>query len=182
MYVLICVCADNENVRQTTLREFRLLRTLKHENIVEMRDAFRRRGKLHLVFEFVDRVRPLATVFRWHLVRDIAIATNFGAKSPNDHHLLRWYSEMNWNIATSMSIFIAPMIRLHCPKNLVNFSSARNYEVTNFNFWDDRQKFAFYPEYLRIFCAILHQIFSVGRDIHADDDPDICFAQGMLLL
>ena len=55
----VCVCvwhADNEDVRHTTLRELRLLRSLKHENIVEMRDAFRRRGKLYLVFEFVDRV------------------------------------------------------------------------------------------------------------------------------
>ena len=55
--VLMCACADNEDVRHTTLRELRLLRSLKHENIVEMREAFRRRGKLFLVFEFVDRVR-----------------------------------------------------------------------------------------------------------------------------
>jgi len=55
--VCVCVFADNEDVRHTTLRELRLLRTLKHENIVEMRDFFRRRGKLCLVFEFVDRVR-----------------------------------------------------------------------------------------------------------------------------
>jgi len=51
-----CVYVDNDNVRHTTLRELRLLRSLKHENIVEMREAFRRRGKLYLVFEFVDRV------------------------------------------------------------------------------------------------------------------------------
>jgi len=57
----MCVDVDNEGVRDTTLRELRLLRCLKHENIVEMRDAFRRRGKLYLVFEFVDRVRlPLS--------------------------------------------------------------------------------------------------------------------------
>jgi len=54
---------DNEDVRHTTLRELRLLRTLKHENIVEMHDVFRRRGKLHLVFEFVDRVSSLAVLF-----------------------------------------------------------------------------------------------------------------------
>jgi len=57
--MMMCWCiADNESVRQTTLRELRLLRSLKHENIVEMREAFRRRGKLCLVFEFVDRVCP----------------------------------------------------------------------------------------------------------------------------
>jgi len=52
-------CSDNEDVRRTTLREMQLLRTLKHQNIVEMREAFRRRKKLYLVFEFVDRVSSL---------------------------------------------------------------------------------------------------------------------------
>ena len=28
---------------------------LKHENIVQLREAFRRQGKLYLVFEYVDR-------------------------------------------------------------------------------------------------------------------------------
>jgi cyclin-dependent kinase-like len=46
---------DNDDVKRTTLRELRLLRSLKQENIVEMREAFRRRGKLYLVFEYVDR-------------------------------------------------------------------------------------------------------------------------------
>jgi len=54
---------DNDEVRRTTLRELRLLRSLKHENIVEMHEAFRRRGKLYLVFEFVDRVSPFSHVF-----------------------------------------------------------------------------------------------------------------------
>ena len=57
----VCMpCTDNDDVRHTTLRELRLLRSLKHENIVEMREAFRRRGKLYLVFEFVDRVSPFS--------------------------------------------------------------------------------------------------------------------------
>ena len=51
-----CVILDNEDVKRTTLRELRLLRMLKQENIVDMREAFRRRGKLYLVFEYVDRV------------------------------------------------------------------------------------------------------------------------------
>merc|ERR1712076_54522 len=46
---------DNEDVKRTTLRELKLLRTLKQENIVELIEAFRRRGKLYLVFEYVDR-------------------------------------------------------------------------------------------------------------------------------
>ncbi|XP_038836043.1 cyclin-dependent kinase-like 5 isoform X2 [Salvelinus namaycush] len=32
-----------------------MLRTLKQENIVELKEAFRRRGKLYLVFEYVER-------------------------------------------------------------------------------------------------------------------------------
>ncbi|XP_022111377.1 cyclin-dependent kinase-like 5 isoform X2 [Acanthaster planci] len=46
---------DNEGVRRTTLRELKVLRQLKQENIVELREAFRRRGKLYLVFEYVER-------------------------------------------------------------------------------------------------------------------------------
>ncbi|OBS71201.1 hypothetical protein A6R68_00262 [Neotoma lepida] len=32
-----------------------MLRTLKQENIVELKEAFRRRGKLYLVFEYVEK-------------------------------------------------------------------------------------------------------------------------------
>ncbi|XP_071786349.1 uncharacterized protein [Asterias amurensis] len=46
---------DNEDVRRTTLRELKVLRQLKQENIVELKEAFRRRGKLYLVFEYVER-------------------------------------------------------------------------------------------------------------------------------
>ncbi|XP_064636167.1 cyclin-dependent kinase-like 5 isoform X3 [Lineus longissimus] len=46
---------ENEDVRRTTLRELKMLRALKQENIVELREAFRRRGKLYLVFEYVER-------------------------------------------------------------------------------------------------------------------------------
>ena len=49
--------AENDDVRRTTMRELQLLRMLKQENIVELREAFRRRGKLYLVFEYVERVR-----------------------------------------------------------------------------------------------------------------------------
>ena len=48
---------ENEDVRRTTLRELKMLRSLKQENIVDLREAFRRKGKLYLVFEYVERVR-----------------------------------------------------------------------------------------------------------------------------
>jgi cyclin-dependent kinase-like len=46
---------EDEQVRRTTMRELRVLRQLKHENIVNLVEAFRRRGKLYLVFEYVER-------------------------------------------------------------------------------------------------------------------------------
>ena len=42
-------------MRKTTLREVKILRMLNHKNVVSLREAFRRRGKLYLVFEYVDR-------------------------------------------------------------------------------------------------------------------------------
>lgn len=50
---------ENEEVKETTLRELKMLRTLKQDNIVELKEAFRRRGKLYLVFEYVERVSKI---------------------------------------------------------------------------------------------------------------------------
>ncbi|XP_051956223.1 cyclin-dependent kinase-like 5 isoform X4 [Xyrauchen texanus] len=46
---------ENEEVKETTMRELKMLRMLKQENIVELKEAFRRRGKLYLVFEYVEK-------------------------------------------------------------------------------------------------------------------------------
>ena len=46
---------DDESVHKITIREVKILRLLKHENIVQLREAFRRKGKLHLVFEYVEK-------------------------------------------------------------------------------------------------------------------------------
>ncbi|KAM7405915.1 hypothetical protein PAMP_000328 [Pampus punctatissimus] len=54
-YCLFNFCTENEEVKETTLRELKMLRTLKQDNIVELKEAFRRRGKLYLVFEYVER-------------------------------------------------------------------------------------------------------------------------------
>ena len=46
---------EDEVVKKTTNREIRMLKTLRHENIVIMKEAFKRKGKLYLVFEFVEK-------------------------------------------------------------------------------------------------------------------------------
>eukprot|EP00794_Sanderia_malayensis_P007546 gene7546-8383_t len=46
---------ENEEVKRTTLRELKVLRMLKQDNIVELKEAFRRRGRLYLVFEYVEK-------------------------------------------------------------------------------------------------------------------------------
>ena len=46
---------DDEIVRKTTLREVKVLRMLKQRNIVHLKEAFRRKGKLYLVFEYVEK-------------------------------------------------------------------------------------------------------------------------------
>jgi cyclin-dependent kinase-like len=46
---------EDEIVRKTTIREVKLLRLLRHENIVAMREAFRRKQRLYLVFEYVEK-------------------------------------------------------------------------------------------------------------------------------
>merc|ERR1719399_812337 len=46
---------EDEVVRKKSLREVKILRMLRHENIVELKEAFRRKGKLYLVFEFVEK-------------------------------------------------------------------------------------------------------------------------------
>jgi cyclin-dependent kinase-like len=47
--------ADDEMVRKTTLREVKILRMSKSPNIVKLIEAFRRKGKLYLVFEYVEK-------------------------------------------------------------------------------------------------------------------------------
>ena len=37
------------------MREVRMLRMLKYKNIVTLKEAFRRKGRLYLVFEYVEK-------------------------------------------------------------------------------------------------------------------------------
>ena len=42
-------------VRKTVLREIRVLKDFKHENIIKLLQVFRDKGKLYLVFEFMEK-------------------------------------------------------------------------------------------------------------------------------
>ncbi|CEM31993.1 unnamed protein product [Vitrella brassicaformis CCMP3155] len=46
---------EDDVVKKTTIREVKILRMLRQENIVELKEAFRRKGKLYLVFEYVEK-------------------------------------------------------------------------------------------------------------------------------
>lgn len=46
---------EDELVKKTMTRELRVLQMLKHDNIVEYKEAFKRKGNLFLVFEYVDK-------------------------------------------------------------------------------------------------------------------------------
>ena len=46
---------EDEAVKKTTLREVKILKMLKQDNIVQLKEAFKRKGKLYLVLEYVDK-------------------------------------------------------------------------------------------------------------------------------
>ncbi|PHJ19972.1 cyclin-dependent kinase family 5 protein [Cystoisospora suis] len=46
---------ESANVKKTIARELNALQILRHENIVWLKEAFRRKGKLHLVFEYIQK-------------------------------------------------------------------------------------------------------------------------------
>ncbi len=46
---------EDETIRKTMLREVKILRMLRHNNIVNLIEAFKRQAKLFLVFEYVDK-------------------------------------------------------------------------------------------------------------------------------
>lgn len=45
----------DEVIRKTSMREVKILKMTKHLNVVVLREAFRRKEKLYLVFEYMDR-------------------------------------------------------------------------------------------------------------------------------
>lgn len=46
---------DDEAVRKTAVREVKILKMLRHRSIVRLHEAFRRKGRLYLVFEYMPK-------------------------------------------------------------------------------------------------------------------------------
>lgn len=46
---------EDPHVRKTMMREIRVLKEYKHGNIVHLREVFREKGKLYLVFDYVEK-------------------------------------------------------------------------------------------------------------------------------
>lgn len=46
---------DDQVLHKTNLREVKILRMLRHNNIICLKEAFKRKAKLYLVFEFVEK-------------------------------------------------------------------------------------------------------------------------------
>jgi cyclin-dependent kinase-like len=46
---------DDEIVKKTTLREVKMLRNLKQENIVTLIECFKKSNRLYLVFEYLEK-------------------------------------------------------------------------------------------------------------------------------
>ena len=46
---------DDEIVQKSMVRELKVLKNLKHDNIVQLKDCFKKKGKLYLVFEYVEK-------------------------------------------------------------------------------------------------------------------------------
>ena len=46
---------DDPMIKKIAMREVKMLKHLKHPNLVNLIEVFRRKKKLHLVFEFCER-------------------------------------------------------------------------------------------------------------------------------
>lgn len=46
---------EDPHVRKTMMREIRILREHRHDNIVNLREYFREKGKLYLIFDYVQK-------------------------------------------------------------------------------------------------------------------------------
>ena len=46
---------SDQTIRKISLREAKILKIVEHPNIVHLKESFRRKEKLHLVFEYAEK-------------------------------------------------------------------------------------------------------------------------------
>jgi len=46
---------EDEEAKRFTQREVKILKSLSHDNVIQLKEVFRKKGVLHLVFEYVDK-------------------------------------------------------------------------------------------------------------------------------
>merc|ERR1712035_218463 len=46
---------NNRDIKRTIIREIKMLRQLQNfEHVVQLQDQYKRRGRIHLIFEYID--------------------------------------------------------------------------------------------------------------------------------
>ena len=93
---------DDEIAKKTIMREVRMLRMLKYPNIVTLKEAFKRKGRLYLVFEYVEK--NLLEVLEEN---SVGIDVSYSAKPD----------------LASVSIFLANMRRKFAPNEPTNYKN-----------------------------------------------------------
>eukprot|EP00796_Vickermania_ingenoplastis_P002049 gene2049-1237_t len=82
---------NEEHVKKTSMREVRLLKQLKHPNIINLMEVFRRDGQLFLVFEYIERTVLESDSGALKLC-DFGFARPISAKGKyTDYVATRWY-------------------------------------------------------------------------------------------
>ncbi|KAL0118536.1 hypothetical protein PUN28_009300 [Cardiocondyla obscurior] len=82
---------DDPLIRKIALREIRLLKNLKHPNLVNLLEVFRRKRKLHLVFEYCENTllnemekypggcpEPTTRQITWQILQGVAYCHRLG--------------------------------------------------------------------------------------------------------
>ncbi|MBN3291483.1 CDKL1 protein, partial [Polypterus senegalus] len=135
---------DDPVIKKIALREIRMLKQLKHPNLVNLIEVFRRKRKLHLVFEYCDHTvlneldrYPRGTCFCVTLSIKLELAAVKLAHTGQAHICYN----LNWECSGADSIMIAAIVLLlpwsmhNClrvPESLVKSITWQTLQAVNF--------------------------------------------------